>query len=319
MSKREMVQLAKTYVPGKHAVLGWFISEKLDGMRAWWDGGISRGKFTVPYANTAKDSRYVERLPATGLWSRYAKPIHAPDWWLNTLPEGIPLDGELFMGRGKFQQLRSIVSRRSGGNWSEVQYVVFDSPDYIDLFMSGRIQSGARDKSGRYGHTTEINYIECLRFFGEQFPKKQHFNYLSALKHLKEVVPGMLIEQKRIEHHSDIDEMLDQVLINGGEGIMLRNPAKSWYPTRNINLLKYKPYFDDLAVVIGHVAGTGKHEGKLGSIQVEWRDVTFYIGTGFTDEERANPPEIGDTITFRFRELTDDGIPKEARFLEVLA
>ena len=85
MAKREFLQLADHYDPAKHNVAGWFISEKLDGTRCFWDGGLSRGLPTeqVPWASiidpkTGKKKAKIKPI-ATGLWSRYGNPIIAPD------------------------------------------------------------------------------------------------------------------------------------------------------------------------------------------------------------------------------------------------
>ena len=111
--RREFLQLADHYDPHKHDVAGWFVSEKLDGTRCFWDGGLTRGLPTeqVPWASiidpkTGEKKAKIKPV-ATGLWSRYGNPIMAPDWWLNQLP-ACPLDGELWAGRGKFQLCRSI-------------------------------------------------------------------------------------------------------------------------------------------------------------------------------------------------------------------
>jgi len=101
MINREFVMLAQVYNPSKHKIGGWFVSTKYDGQRCIWDGGASRGipKIEVPWANNKKDERYLERPIATGLWSRYGNVIHAPDWFLDGLPTGMLLDGELWSGR----------------------------------------------------------------------------------------------------------------------------------------------------------------------------------------------------------------------------
>ena len=76
---------------------GWLVSEKLDGMRAWWDGGR--------------------------LWSRQGKPVFAPPWWLAHLPKGVALDGELWLGRGRFQECMSIVRQHGMTQaWSTIVY-----------------------------------------------------------------------------------------------------------------------------------------------------------------------------------------------------
>jgi len=36
----------------------------------------------------------------------------------------------------------------------------------------------------------------------------------------------------------------------------------------------------------------------------------FNVGTGLSDKQRRNPPKIGSIITYRFQELTRDGVPR---------
>jgi DNA ligase-1 len=64
---------------------GWWMSEKLDGVRAFWDG--------------------------KQLLSRLGNVLHAPDWFLEGLPQA-PLDGELWLARKSFQRTVSIVRRQ---------------------------------------------------------------------------------------------------------------------------------------------------------------------------------------------------------------
>ena len=81
---------------------GWWMSEKLDGVRAYWDG--------------------------KQFLSRMGNLFHAPDWFIEGLPE-VPLDGELWLGRRKFQRTVSIVRRQDKSDlWKEIRYVVFDAP-----------------------------------------------------------------------------------------------------------------------------------------------------------------------------------------------
>src|SRR5437870_2410834 len=81
---------------------GWWLSEKLDGVRAFWDG--------------------------KQFWSRLGNLFHAPDWFTKGLPN-TPLDGELWLGRKKFQRTVGIVRRQDkSDHWKEIRYVVFDAP-----------------------------------------------------------------------------------------------------------------------------------------------------------------------------------------------
>ena len=72
-----------------------------------------------------------------------------------------------------------------------------------------------------------------------------------------------------------------------------------------------KRFHDDEATVVGHVPGAGKHQGRLGALELEMRNGTrFSVGTGFSDAERRSPPPIGSVVTFRYQELSRDGVPR---------
>jgi DNA ligase-1 len=47
--------------------------------------------------------------------------------------------------------------------------------------------------------------------------------------------------------------------------------------------------------------------------------VRFKIGTGLSDAQRRNPPPVGSVVTYRFRGLTDAGVPRFASFVRVAA
>ena len=325
--------LAQDYDPNKHYVSGMFMSEKLDGQRAFWDGGWSRGKHTstVPYANTAKDSRFVHEQYATGLWSRYGKVIHAPDWFLDQLPQGIALDGELWGGRNTFQDMGFIRGQNpDDSDWKYVRYYVFDSPAFVSVFQEGKINNPNFQK-----------YIgpECQ--FIKDAPKMFAFAFegvtlegKNVVKHEQIRLPPNETEARRI-----LDEELNRITDLNGEGLMLRSAGSIWTPKRMNTLLKVKKLLDSEATVIGCTSGRETDKGSkllglMGALVVKWNDKVFEL-SGFTDEERiltnptyaaVNPGQrmpdnvypvkypIGSTVTFRYRTLTSDGIPREARY-----
>ena len=87
---------------------GWWMSEKLDGVRAFWNG-----------------EHFVSRL---------GNRFFAPEWFVEKLPK-TPLDGELFGGRKRFQKTVGIVKRFDGGElWKELRFVVFDAPAHEGPF-----------------------------------------------------------------------------------------------------------------------------------------------------------------------------------------
>jgi hypothetical protein len=139
--KREFLQLAHVLNLDKHRINGAYVSDKYDGQRALWDGGVSRGLFAdqVPWANVEKDGRLTRRPVATGLWSRYGKVIFAPDYFLDALPPFM-LDGELYLGPGTFQDLMTIVGTHVPGlGWKNVRLMVLDSPRPKLVFEDGII------------------------------------------------------------------------------------------------------------------------------------------------------------------------------------
>src|SRR6185503_19683737 len=100
--------LAKVWNPSIDPT-GWWMSEKYDGLRAYWDG--------------------------QKLWSRKDNLIHAPDYFLAEFPRDIALDGELWIGHGKFEETMSIVrSERPDDRWKHVHYMVFDAPQAKGTF-----------------------------------------------------------------------------------------------------------------------------------------------------------------------------------------
>jgi DNA ligase-1 len=82
---------------------GWWMSEKLDGVRAYWNG--------------------------KQFLSRNNNIFFAPDWFTQGLPPH-PLDGELWIGRRQFDVTSGLVRQQSKSNeWKQVRYVIFDAPD----------------------------------------------------------------------------------------------------------------------------------------------------------------------------------------------
>ncbi len=100
---------------------------------------------------------------------------------------------------------------------------------------------------------------------------------------------------------------------------MLRQPGSRYEAGRSSSLLKVKSFFDAEARVVGHQAGAGRHKGRLGALLVELENGTrFAVGTGFSDAERGRPPAVGSTITFRYQELTDAGVPRFPTYVREL-
>lgn len=99
---------------------------------------------------------------------------------------------------------------------------------------------------------------------------------------------------------------------------MMRKPGSRYEVGRSSSLLKVKSFFDAEARVVEHLAGEGRHKGRLGALLVELADGTrFSVGTGFSDAERRDPPPIGAIITFRYQELSEAGVPRFPSYVGV--
>ena len=233
---------------------GWWLSEKLDGVRAYWDG--------------------------KQFLSRQGNLYHAPDWFVAGLPT-TPLDGELWLGRKKFQRAVSIARRQDKSeHWKELTYVVFDAPGLDKAFE------------------------KRMEFVKDCLAKKP--KYANAL------------DQRLCKGVDDLRAELARLEGLGAEGLMLRRAGSRYENGRSSTLLKVKTFHDAEARVLGHQGGAGRHKGRLGALLVELPDGTkFAVGTGFSDAERGAPPAIGSVITFRYQELTEAGVPRFPSYVGV--
>jgi DNA ligase-1 len=106
-AKAAPVLLAESW-DGNLDPAGWWMSEKLDGVRAYWNG--------------------------KQLLSRLGNVLHAPDWFIKGLPDH-PLDGELFLARKSFQKTVAIVRRQDkSDHWKQIKYLIFDAPGHGGKF-----------------------------------------------------------------------------------------------------------------------------------------------------------------------------------------
>lgn len=241
-------------------VTRYLVSEKYDGVRAFWDG---------------KTLRF-----------RSGKTIAAPTWFIEKLPAE-SLDGELWFARGKFDEVSGIVRKDVpvDDEWRRVNYMIFELP-----------QGEA---------TASLTFTERVK-------------RIEAIVARTKFAPLKAVPQFRVKDRTALKRELDRVVRAGGEGLMLHLADAPYVTGRSDALLKLKPLLDTEAKVIEHLPGKGKHAGKMGALLMETKEgVRFKLGTGFSDAVRANPPPIGSTVTYTYRDLTKNGKPRFAAFLRV--
>lgn len=247
--------LAQNY-SDKFDPANYLVSEKLDGVRAIWDG--------------------------QNLRFRSGRIIHAPTWFTAAFPNHA-LDGELWMGRRRFESVSAAVRRQipRDAEWKKITYQLYELPD------------SAGDFSAR---------IDSLQASVAQ----ANLSWLQVLP------------QWRVADKTALISKLNQIVRDGGEGLMLHRADASWQTGRSEILLKLKPQMDAEAIVVAHEAGKGKYQGMLGALMVETTDgQRFRLGTGFSDAQRRKPPAINSTVTYRYRDLSSTGLPKFVSFLRV--
>ncbi|WOH39469.1 DNA ligase [Thalassotalea fonticola] len=233
----------------------YYVSEKLDGVRGYWDGDK--------------------------LMSRNGNVFAAPAWFTKDFPP-FNLDGELWMGRGKFSEVLSVVSRDQPHiGWQKVRFMIFDLPEQQGNFA---------------------NRVTAMR----QLIANSNSQYLQ------------MIQQIKISTDDRLIKLLEKIIKLGGEGLMLHRETAHYHIGKTNNLLKLKTYQDSEAQVIAHTIGKGKYQGLLGALIVRNKNgIIFKVGSGFSDKERAMPPPIGSIITYKYWGVTSKGKPRFASFLRM--
>lgn len=259
-AKVPALMLAKVYHPGVELAEYW-VSEKYDGVRGFWDG--------------------------KKLLTRGGERIAAPAWFTAGWPT-VAMDGELWAGRGKFQQAVSTVRQQTPDDaaWRGIRFMVFDLPQHGGVFTD-RIAATASQ----------------VQVLGQSWVQAA--------------------PQFKLPSHKALQALLAKTVREGGEGLMLHRGAAVYAGGRSDDLLKVKTHEDTEARVVGHLPGKGKHAGTVGALLVEMPAMDgkpnqrFKLGSGLSDAERAAPPPIGSVVTYRFRGLNDSGLPRFATFVRV--
>jgi len=287
----------------------YWISEKYDGIRAYWNG--------------------------RELLTRNGHRIRAPAWFTHAWPRE-PLDGELWIGRGRFEALSSIVRDANPDEtaWRQVRFMVFDLPAHpgsftqrlnrLQMLLSSEAMSLQPERTLQRDSTASAPPGSTTPPSDGTAPSPPQASEISSSSRgatrRREWPPTWLrpAPQFRLTDHDALAAKLDQVVAGGGEGLMLHRADARYRLDRSEDLLKLKPHQDAEARVTAHLPGNGKYQGMLGALEVQRPDgLRFRIGTGFTDDERRHPPPLGAWITYSYYGLTAKGVPRFARFLRV--
>lgn len=247
--------LAQVYRPG--LPLGdYWVSEKYDGVRGFWDGRTLR--------------------------TRGGEMVAAPAWFTAGWPD-MPMDGELWAGRGRFSHAQSTVRQQQPDDaaWRQMRFMVFDLP----------AQGG---------------------------PFDQRLPALNALVARIGQPWVQAVPQRRVASDAALQALLRHTVRAGGEGLMLHRGASLYRAGRSDDLVKVKTHEDTEARVVAHLPGKGRHAGRMGALLVEMPSgQRFRLGAGFSDADREHPPPVGSWVTYRFRGTHEGGLPRFASFVRL--
>jgi len=247
------LMLAKKYL-GQEVLSEFSVSEKYDGVRAYWDG--------------------------MQLMTRSGHIIPVPDWFVAELPD-VALDGELWLDYGRFDEVSGLIRSSDSDTdalWQEVKFMVFDMPS-------------------------------------EPGPFRHRYSVLRNMMNSLAGTECQLVLQRDIQSHGELDKLLNETVAAGGEGLMLHRWDSFYQSGRSGDLLKVTETDDDEAIVLGYVPGQGRLQGMMGALRVRLSDGReFRLGTGFSDQERQEPPPVGTTVRFTYRGHTASGLPRFASF-----
>lgn len=235
-------------------ISGWLMSEKLDGIRAIWDG--------------------------KKLISRNENIFFAPTWFVKNFPP-FKLDGELYSKANDFENISSITSKKyPNESWKQLKYYIFEVPN----------QDGNLTKR-----------LEVL----QNYLKNHDVKYIKIIKQIK------------VKNKSHMKKFLKEVEKKGGEGVVLRDANAKYIAKRTSKALKVKSFHDSECVVVAIHKGKGKYKNKLGSLTCKDSNISFKIGSGFSDAQRTNPPSLGDIITYKHQGYTKNKKPRFPVFLRI--
>ena len=162
-------------------VSGWYASEKMDGIRAIWTG--------------------------SALLTRSGHKLNPPAELVANLPDS-RLDGELWMGRGTFNELQSTLQKK-GSNWEGVRFHIFD------LAETGTVEERQAKLQSMADELTRNPSIK-------------------------------IADHITLKNHTQLDAMEKAIVDGGGEGVVIRRPGSKYRPMRSSELVKVKRLVPDI-------------------------------------------------------------------------
>lgn len=248
-----------------------------------WENNDARAPQTVMVQPKLDGVRAIVSSDGS-VFSRLGKPIRSMPHVgeavkaLN-LPKSTYLDGELYSGDVKFEEISGMCRKHNAVPGStKISFHVFDcfNTDILDT-----------DFKTRYSTLKSLGLSDALR----------------------------LVETKTIKK-SKVDGCLDDYISKGYEGVMIRDPSSPYtLNERSRYLLKYKRFFDKEYKIVGANEATGRDKGTVVWLCETSDGKEFSCRPQGSLQYRRKMWEthhehIGKLLTVRFQEMTRDGVPR---------
>jgi DNA ligase-1 len=146
------------------------------------------------------------------LISRYGKEISCPSWFIDELPKETELDGELWLERGKFELLLSILQSKENFQWKAITFVVFELPR----------------------------------------SKKAYEDRIHELTNLKLPQNVRVVSVQECKGNDHLMSCMQEIVEGDGEGLMLNKPMSFYIPRRTNSLLKVKVCVGLILLIFSH-------------------------------------------------------------------
>ena len=225
--------------------------------------------------------------------SRNDKEFVAPEWFTEQFKNiNMVLDGELYLGKNEPFELHSKLKKKKPDDdvWKKVTYHVFD---YVPI--------------------------------NNNIPFKKRYTILQSLKENNKKKQMKLVKQTVVKNNAHVQKMLLDVVANKKcEGLILRNPDMLYEKGRTKNMVKVKSHHEAEAVVVKHEESknvvTSLGCFLLKDETAELTNTYVNISAGLTKKMKtttSNLPQIGSIITIQYNDVTQNDVPRFARFVRV--
>ena len=198
------------------------------------------------------------------------------------------LDGEVVSH--SFQDLMKQVHRKSDVQAQDARLCLFDVVPLVE-FKTGKSVMGQRRRS---------------KFLKENFSK------LFADSSCIEIIPQIEVNLDEFLGEIEYKDYNKQMVAEGFEGIMIKDPEAKYECKRSVSWLKQKPFIEVSLSITAVEEGTGRNVGRLGALVCEGvdddRPISVNVGSGFSDGDRSSYWEERDTLVGQVVEVRADAI-----------